>query len=253
MDRAVNVEMTDDERSMLANDLVRKCDEIQARLVKEISLRKEQMDNFTHDVLKLKDEKESILKEIKQKDEVIEELKRNENDWRNRLLDYEEKFEACKQALTNEIRRRKILERKLEERSTDMPRNKELHNMTKDAPPIPILAPQSTSQTNGNKMDLYKSISELSKLVINQTEEIRELKRVVYTIQMQEKLDKTIDSDHLKALIEQSKADHSPQATALRRRWKGAVPSIPSNEKSVHEEPIQMVEKKKTLQFKTVY
>ncbi|VDO00219.1 unnamed protein product [Rodentolepis nana] len=225
-DRSVNVEMTDDERSMLVNDLVRKCDEIQARLVKEISLRKEQMDNFAHDVLKLKDEKESILEEIKQKDKFIEELKRNEHEWRNRILDYEEKFEACKQAF---------------------------HYIFEDMSPIPILAPQSTPQPISNKMELYKSISELSKLVIDQTEEIRELKRVVYNIQMQEKIDKTMASNHLKTLIEQSNTDHSPQTTVLRRRWKGADGSIPCDEKRVHEEPIQPVEKKKTLQFKNVY
>lgn len=61
---------------------------------------KEQIDIFTQDILKLKDEKEAILKENKQKDEVIEELNRNANAWRSQLLDYEEKFEACKQAVS---------------------------------------------------------------------------------------------------------------------------------------------------------
>lgn len=56
------------------------------------------MDIFTQDILKLKDEKETILKESKHKDEIIEELNRNINAWRNQLLNSEEKFEACKQA-----------------------------------------------------------------------------------------------------------------------------------------------------------
>ncbi|KAM3171837.1 hypothetical protein ACTXT7_015789 [Hymenolepis weldensis] len=130
-DKSVDVDMTNDERNLLVNELIRKCDEIQPRLVGEISLMKEQIDIFTQDILKLKDEKEAILKENKQKDEVIEELNKNANAWRNQLLDYEEKFGACKQALTSEIRRRKILERKLEEPNTNIPKINEIHSQAK--------------------------------------------------------------------------------------------------------------------------
>ncbi|KAM3171838.1 hypothetical protein ACTXT7_015790 [Hymenolepis weldensis] len=87
--------------------------------------------------------------------------------------------------------------------------------------------------------------------VIDQTEELRELKRIVYQVEIQKKLDKTIDSDHWKTTIEQLKADQFSSSTSVRRRWLGVEASKPFDERSVHEEPIQPVEKKKILQFKT--
>ncbi|VDM16502.1 unnamed protein product [Hydatigera taeniaeformis] len=111
-----NAPMTDDQRAELINDLVRKCGEIQEKLAHEIALRKEQMDIFTQDILRLKGEKEMLLKSNQKKDHLIGELKETINTLKNQLVEVEEKFETCKQALTMEVKRRKGLERKIEEK-----------------------------------------------------------------------------------------------------------------------------------------
>lgn len=104
--------MTDDQRDDLINELVQKCDEIQEKLNQEIGIstikakpliflavRKEQMDIFTHDILKLKGEKEIIQKDSQKKDQVIGDLMENISTLKGRLVELGEKFEACRQAV----------------------------------------------------------------------------------------------------------------------------------------------------------
>ncbi|KAL5110928.1 hypothetical protein TcWFU_009435 [Taenia crassiceps] len=246
-----NNQLTDDQRNELISDLVRKCDEIQEKLDREIALRKEQMDIFTHDILKLKNEKEILSKENQKKDQVIEELRENSSTQKDRLLEMEEKFEACKQALTIEIKRRKGLERKIGEERGNFPTSK------KEASQHMSTSCETASSSADNRRDLCNSICELSKLVTSQAEELKQLKKVIYKseeqrpsnssfIHMQPKL----TDDQMWKEATGAKGDSQSGVSIGRRRWRDAEELKTFEESGVHEDPIQPTEKKKTLSLK---
>nr|CDS17369.1 lysosome membrane protein 2 [Echinococcus granulosus] len=252
-----NAQMTDGQRSELINELVRKCDEIQEKLNREIELRKEQMDIFTQDILELKGEKETILGENQKKDQIIGELKGIIDTLKDRLVEVGGKFETCKQALTVEIKRRKGLESKIEKKSGNFLKSEETmlsvdNQIQKKNESQHLLANgETTLSPVGNRMDLCNSICELSKRVTSQEEELKELKKVIYKSEEQRpptpsfpEIQLRLTDDLRWKAAAGAKEDFQSGTSIVRRRWRDVEESKTFEESSVHEDPIQPTEKK---------
>ncbi|EUB64257.1 Centrosomal protein [Echinococcus granulosus] len=219
-----NAQMTDGQRSELINELVRKCDEIQEKLNREIELRKEQMDIFTQDILELKGEKETILGENQKKDQIIGELKGIIDTLKDRLVEVGGKFETCKQALTVEIKRRKGLESKIEKKSGNFLKSEET---------------------------MLSVDNQIQKKVTSQEEELKELKKVIYKSEEQRpptpsfpEIQLRLTDDLRWKAAAGAKEDSQSGTSIVRRRWRDVEESKTFEESSVHEDPIQPTEKK---------
>uniref|UniRef100_A0A5K3EL50 CCDC81 n=1 Tax=Mesocestoides corti TaxID=53468 RepID=A0A5K3EL50_MESCO len=246
-------------------ELKKRCDEIQDKLNREIALRKEQLDIFTQDILKIKSEKEVVIKENQEKDEALDKLKAEIRKWEDRFIDAGEMFEACKQALINEIRRRKALERKMKEQKSNVLLQKrtsmsaDTRSATKNQ-----FQPFSSSgdlallnnPTTDHRSDLFEYITELYRQVKSQSEELDKLKKAVYqsegesTPASRPSLTQPFQVDGIMtAEPELSKLSLPSFPRVTRAHWQDVDTSQRTSDIVVQEEPIQPT-KKKAPQFR---
>ncbi|KAL5964776.1 hypothetical protein TSMEX_007487 [Taenia solium] len=162
-----------------------------------------------------------------------------------------------------EIKRRKGLERKIEEERGNFLTSKKAtlavdnQPQKKDASYQPLMNNETTPLSADNGKELCSSICELSKLVTSQTEELKELKKAIYKSEEQRPWNPSFLQIHPKLADDQRwkeaigpKEDSQSGVSVVRRRWRDLEESKTFEENGVHEDPIQPIEKK-TLPLRT--